>query len=101
MSYTTWHTYGYGICVSNIGEASVECVQNLLEMAPTLRENIQGWMDTRGITDPDYSDYMEYDQDFMLGLATILKKVILEAENVDLEACDDYDGKTYLFAHVR
>lgn len=44
MSYTTWHTYGYGICVSDIGEPSVERVRNLLEMAPTLRENIQGWM---------------------------------------------------------
>ena len=22
MGYTSWHTYGYGICVSDIGEAS-------------------------------------------------------------------------------
>ncbi len=39
---------------------------------------------------------MEYDQDFRLGLATILKDVILEAENVRLEACDSFEGKDYL-----
>lgn len=31
-----------------------------------------------------------------LGLATILKEVIQEAEHVELTACDDYDGAEYL-----
>ena len=30
MSYTSWHTYGYGICVSDIKEASLERFQKLL-----------------------------------------------------------------------
>lgn len=96
MSYNTWHTYGYGICVSDIGEPPVERIQNLLAMAPMFQKDIQGWLDECGITDPDSDDYMEYDQDFMLGFATILKKVILEAENVELEACDNSGGKDYL-----
>ena len=32
----------------------------------------------------------------MLGLATILKEVILEAEDIDLVACDSHDGTDYL-----
>lgn len=96
MSCTSWHTYGYGICVSDIGEPSVERIRNLLEMAPVLKKNIQEWLDECGISDPDYDDYMEFDQDFGLGLAAILKEVILEAENVELEACDSFEGKEYL-----
>ncbi len=60
--------------MSDIGEPPVERIQNLLAMAPVLQKNIQEWMDERGIADPDYDDYMEFDQDFGLGLATILKR---------------------------
>ena len=96
MSYSTWHTYGYGICVSGIREPSIERLQNLLAMAPVLQRNVQEWLASHGIPDPDYEDYMEFDQDYRLGLATILKEVILEAENVELEACDSFEGKDYL-----
>ena len=40
MSYDTWHTYGYGICVSDIKEPSVDRIRNLLAMAPVLQKNI-------------------------------------------------------------
>lgn len=96
MSYNTWHTYGYGVCVSDIGEPPVERIQNLLAMAPVLQKEIQEWLDERGISAPDYNDYMEFAQDFQLGLATILKDVILEAENVDLVACESYECEDYL-----
>ncbi len=39
---------------------------------------------------------MEFDQDFYLGLATILKMVIEEAEEICLTACDDYNSVSYL-----
>lgn len=96
MSYNTWHTYGYGICVSDLGDPPVERIQDLLAMAPAFQREVQEWLDERGITDPDPDDYMEFDQDFMLGFATILKKVILEAENVELKACDSPAGEDYL-----
>ncbi|WP_300783022.1 hypothetical protein [uncultured Acetatifactor sp.] len=96
MSYSTWHTYGYGICVSDIREPSVERLQNLLAMAPVLQGAIREWLALCGISEPDYEDYMGFDQDYRLGLATILKEVILEAENVELEACDSFEGKDYL-----
>ena len=96
MSYTSWHTYGYGICVSDIREQSLDRLQKLISMAPKFRERIQGWLADCEITNPVYEDYLEFDQDYMLGLATILKEVILEAEDVDLVACDSYDGTEYL-----
>ena len=39
---------------------------------------------------------MGFDEDFMLGLATILKEVISEAEGVSFTACDDFNGTDYL-----
>lgn len=96
MSYSTWHTYGYGICVSDIKEASLERLQKLISMAPEYQKKIQEWLDDCEISEPAYEDYLEFDQDYMLGLATILKEVILEAEDIDLVACDSHDGTDYL-----
>lgn len=96
MSYSTWHTYGYGVCVSEIKEPPVDLLQNLISMAPVYQRKIQEWLDDCEISEPTYEDYMDFDQDFGLGLATILKEVISEAENIELEACDSYDEKTYL-----
>ena len=96
MSYSTWLTYGYGICVSDIKEASLERLQKLISMAPEYQKKIQEWLDDCEISEPAYEDYLEFDQDYMLGLATILKEVILEAEDSDLVACDSHDGTDYL-----
>lgn len=96
MSYQTWHTYGYGICVSDITDVSLERLEKLISLAPEYQTKIQEWLDECGISEPAYGDYLEFDQDYMLGLATILKEVILEAEDIDLVACDDHDGKDYL-----
>lgn len=96
MSYATWHTYGYGICVSDIQEESLERLQKLISMAPEFQKKIREWLDECEIAEPTYGDYLEFDQDYMLGLATILKEVILETEGIDLVACDSYDGEDYL-----
>lgn len=96
MSYSTWHNYGYGICVDDINTQDVERLQALLVLAPEFKAKIDGWLTEREIQEPSWDDYMEFDQDFQLGLATILKEVITEAEGIDLTACDDYDGKVYL-----
>lgn len=96
MSYETWHTYGYGICVSDIAEVPVERLQTLLALAPVFNTKVQEWLKECEISAPFFEDYLEFDQDYRLGLATILREVILEAENVDLNACDDFDGKDYL-----
>ena len=96
MSYITWHTYGYGICVADIQDESLERLQKLISMAPEYQKKIQEWLDECGISEPAYEDYLDFDQEYMLGLAMILKEVILEAEDIDLVACDNYDGIHYL-----
>lgn len=96
MGYVSWHTYGYGICVSEMKENSLERLQKLLALAPEFQRDIQQWLEECEITEPTFEDYLEYDQDYNLGLATILKEIILEVEGVDLVACDSYDGMDYL-----
>lgn len=96
MSYDIWHNYGYGICVDDIGEENIERLQTLLLQAPKVKAKIESWLAERKIKAPTWNDYMEFDQDCCLGLATILSEVIAEAEGINLTACDDYDGNAYL-----
>lgn len=58
-------------------------------------------MDECEIMTPTWDDYMEFDQDYCLGLASILKDVILEREKVELTACDDINGAKYLIYSPR
>ena len=98
MSYVSWHICGYGICVSDIEDLSVERLEKLIAMAPIFQKDVQEWLTEREITEPTVEDYLEYayDQDLHLGLAPILQEVILEAENVDLVACNDFYNAEYL-----
>ena len=96
MSYTSWHNYGYGIRVDDIVRSDVERLEQLLALAPAFRAKLHGWLAECEITEPDWDDYMEYDQDFGLGLATILREVIEETEGIQMTACDDYDSVSYL-----
>lgn len=96
MSYSTWHTYGYGICVDDISGFTVEKLQKLLSLAPKYEANINEWLKENDIDNPTLEDYYEYDEDWCLGLATILKEVILEAEDIELTACNDFDDNRFL-----
>ena len=82
MSYTSWHNYGYGIRVDDIVCSDVERLEQLLTTAPDFSAKLHGWLSETGINEPVWEDYMEYDQDFCLGLATILKEVIEETEGI-------------------
>lgn len=96
MSFHTWHNYGYGICVGSIPEASVERMNALLDHAPDFRSNVEDWFAENNITEPEYEDYMAYDDVCMCGLASILSEVIEEAEGIVFTACCDFDGVQYL-----
>lgn len=63
MSYSEWHTYGYGICVSDITDESVERLQKLISLAPEYQKKIQAWLDECEISEPAYEDYLEFDQE--------------------------------------
>ena len=96
MSYTSWHNYGYGIRVDDIVCSDVERMERLLATAPQFSAKLHEWLSESEITEPAWDNYMEYDQDFYLGLATILKEVIEEAEGIQMTACDDYNSVSYL-----
>jgi len=96
MSFKTWHTYGYGICTDHIGECSIERLEKLLHKAPDLRDEIHQWMTESDIEAPTWDDYMNFDQDYYLGIATILREVIAESEGLELTACDDFEGSKFL-----
>ena len=96
MSYKTWINYGYGICVSDIADIPVERLRQLLEKAPMFCKKVDEWLAQNGIEHPAYDDYMSFDDEYMLGLATILSRVIEEVEQIHLTACDDYNGDDYL-----
>lgn len=96
MSYATWHTYGYGICTDDIATKDVKRLEVLLELAPDYRDYLQEILQDLGVENPTWDDYMNADQDYNLGLSTILREVISEAEGVELEACDDIEGHRFL-----
>ena len=96
MSYDSWHNYGYGICVTDIQNENVEQLQAMLKLAPELDREIHAWFASRSITEPTWEDYEEFDQDYMLGLATILRRTIEEVEGISLTACDDVEPTSFI-----
>ena len=101
MSYATWHNYGFGVCTDEIPMADVDRLQNLLALAPELHAEIKEWLAEREIADPTWDDYMEFDEDYHLGIATILQRVIEEAEGIEMTSCSDYDSTAYLIYSPR
>lgn len=96
MSFVSWHTYGYGVKVSDIRCDSVKRLQTLLHCAPNYEKEINAWLESNEIKCPSLEEYYEYDQYYCLGLASLMQQVILEAEDIEFTACDDFEGDTYL-----
>lgn len=63
-TWTSWHNYGYGICVDDIKEHSVARLEELLKLAPELQARMRAWLMEKGISAPAWEDYMEYDTDY-------------------------------------
>ncbi len=96
MGYVSWHNYGYGVCVSDIEPVQVDRLEKMLACASLFHAEVRQWLSNSGISEPTYEDYTDFDQDYMLGLATLLARVIEEAEEIEFTACDDADGSDYL-----
>ena len=96
MSYCSWHNYGYGIITSKLKIDSTERIEALLSLAPEYQKELHTWFEDCEITEPTVEDYLEYDQDYNLGIATILRVVIQEAERVEFLACDDCNCQRFL-----
>lgn len=74
----------------------MERMEKLLELAPEYHKSVQNWLREQCIAKPDVDDILESDQEYHLRLVTVLQNVILEAENIQFTACDDYNSETYL-----
>ena len=96
MSFVSWHTYGYGVNVSEIKCDSLERFRELLYKAPIYANDIEEWREESEIEITSVEDYYEFDEESMLGLATIMKEVIMEAEGIEFIPCDDFEGTQYL-----
>ena len=52
MSYSTWHNYGYGVCVDDIGTQDMARLQTLLELAPKFKAKIDGFPNRKSKNPP-------------------------------------------------
>lgn len=100
MSYSTWHDYGYGICIDDLNEFTFEQLYELICMSPVVKKDFDDWLgeekidlneDGYGVAN-DYSD----DRNDSNGVADILRDVIFQNEAIQLYTCRDYDDGIYL-----
>ena len=82
MSYSTWHTYGYGFRFSDLKGYTSESIGHLLRLAPDFEKKIQEDFKANGISNPTVKDYEEYDCDYDMGVGHLLREVIMEAEGM-------------------
>lgn len=91
----TYHIYGFGVDLSQLGNVSLDRLEQLIGMAPVLESKIKKWFKDEKIKNPTLENYYEFDEE-NLGLPTLLKEVIFELEGVDLTACEDLNNKAFL-----
>lgn len=96
MSFTTWHNYGYGLRTDNITIKSVEDLAELLRLAPEFEKEMQLYFEDCDIEEPEIDDYFEFQEYDNHGLASLMKMVLKETEQVEFTDCGDYDGLQYL-----
>ena len=96
MSYQTWHNYGYGICTDVLETADVMRIKALIHCAPMYERQVETLLRERDITDASADDYLELGINGCYGIASLMADVIAEAEQLNLMACNNYDGTNYL-----
>ena len=98
MSYQTWHTYGYGICVDDI-ETTPAKLLALASLDKRVLSDVREFLDGQfpdGYNDEDLTieDFDEYEGDWCeRGVANVLSQVINE---FPVTFADGYEGIHYL-----
>lgn len=98
MSYHTWTTNGYGICVDDI-ETTAKKLLELAAMKPEVLKDVREYLseyldkeyDDEDLTIDDFDD-LEGDY-CERGVAYLLFRVI---DEIDITYADDYDGVQYI-----
>ena len=99
MSYSMWSVDGRGICVHSLKKVTVDGVFRLLEKAPKTKTKVLGYLKDCNVKQADATleDIAEMEDSCgYMGIGTILRDVIEEAEDVLLDVCEDCDCKQYL-----
>lgn len=98
MSYSTWHTYGYGICVDDI-ETTAEKLLKLASMKEDVLKEVREYLDEiypNGYKDEDLTleDFDELEgYSCERGVAFVLCEMINE---ITVDFADDYNGTPYI-----
>lgn len=101
MSYRTWTTDGYGICVDDIGTTTAGRLLDLAALKPKVYEDVIKYLDQYfegegGYNEEDLilDDFEELEGDYgERGVAYILFHVI---DEIDVVFADDYNGVSYI-----
>ena len=99
MSYSMWSVDGRGICVHSLKKVTVDGVFRLLEKAPKTKTKVLGYLKDCNVKQADATleDIAEMEDSCgYMGIGTILRDVIEEAEDVLLDVCEDCDCKQRL-----
>lgn len=101
MSYHTWTSYGYGICVDDIEGVTMKSLLELIHKAPEFEKEFLEWL-SESYEEPIDELEIDYvledweDDRCYNGIGPILRDVINEAEGLSLYIADDFDGVQYL-----
>ena len=98
MSYTTWTTDGYGICVDDI-ETTANKLLALAAMKPEVLKKVREYLDwvfEEGYNDEDLTidDFDDLEGDYCeRGISYVLHNVI---DELNVVFTDDYNGIPYI-----
>lgn len=95
MSFHTWHNYGFGFCTDEI-ITTPERLMALIACAPKYHQLISDNLKNMKNGVPSVDEIIDCDPDASYRLASVLCEVISEAEDVNLVACNDFEGDCYL-----
>ena len=106
MSYHTWTSYGYGICIDDIEGVSMKSLLELVHQAPEFEKDFLEWL-AESYEEPIDELKIDYvlenweDDCCYKGIGPILRDVINEAEGLSLYIAEDFDGVQYLMLSPR
>jgi len=98
MSCKTWIDYGYGFCLGNlILTDDTGKIDKFLDYAPEYKKRVFETFKESGITEPYFEDYEELDQDYCLGVASLIKEVLNEYCGLEIFcSCENYENDKYV-----
>lgn len=98
MSSCTWINYGYGFCLKGLTiTKDTEKLDKFLDYAPEYKKTVLETFKEWDITEPVLEDYEELDQDYNLGIASLIKEVLNEYCGLEVFcSCGNHENDKYV-----